>query len=165
MTMTGSELAGHRLVESARRAVLRTALLARRGALRHPSIETPHRPALRASSRPSRGGQCKAIGRRWGEATDRPDRAIRNLKREGVAPQGHRLPRGARCDSTVRSAYSCRRRPARLEPTAAVREPWQEEEIRQTPRAEGGFSRPEGVWSAGWGPAGRLPHKRNNRLF
>ena len=76
-TMTGSNLAGHRLLGSARRAVLRTALLARRGALRHPSTD-PHHLALRASSSapdgaqtpflmerrsaPSGGGQCRAVG-------------------------------------------------------------------------------------------------------
>ena len=56
-TMTGSELAGHRLLESARRVVLRTALLARRGGAKPPSND-PHRPALRASSRPSGAGSA-----------------------------------------------------------------------------------------------------------
>jgi len=76
-TMTGSELAGHRLPGSARRVVLRTALLAQRGGA-GPPLKRPPPPALRASSlapdgaqtpllmerrsAPSGGGQSVAIG-------------------------------------------------------------------------------------------------------
>jgi len=60
-TMTGSELAGHRLLESARHVVLRTALLARRGGA-GPPLKRPPPPALRAPPAPSGGGQSVAIG-------------------------------------------------------------------------------------------------------
>ncbi len=120
-TMTGSELAGHRLPGRARRAVLCTALLARRGALRHPSIETPHRPALRAASfapdgaqtpspagksfRPLRGGQGGMIGPAGGIGEYPSGRFMGILdilhcsgtENRGGGPKGHRLPRGARC--------------------------------------------------------------------
>ena len=60
-TMTGSELAGHRLLGSARHAVLRTALLARRGGA-GPPLKRPPPPALRAPPAPSGGGLSVAIG-------------------------------------------------------------------------------------------------------
>ena len=50
-TMTGSELAGHRLLGSARRVVLRTALLARRGGARPPLKRTPPPGAPRLLAR------------------------------------------------------------------------------------------------------------------
>ena len=59
--MTGSELAGHRLLESARHVVLRTTLLARRGGL-VPPLKRPPPPALRVPPAPSGGGQSVAIG-------------------------------------------------------------------------------------------------------
>ena len=99
-TMTGSELAGHRLPGSARRVVLRTTLLARRGGTGPPLKRPPppgasrllahtfgvhapvvptvalrtcgaQTPFLRNVVPPLRGGQCRAIGRGWGETTDR----------------------------------------------------------------------------------------------
>jgi len=51
-TMTGSELAGHRLLGSARHAVLRTALLARRGGVGAPLKRPPPPGASRSSSAP-----------------------------------------------------------------------------------------------------------------
>jgi len=93
-TMTGSNLAGQRLVGSARHAVLRTALLARRGGAR-PPLKWPPPPGasrlllhtsgaqtpflMERRSAPSGGGQCRAIGRGWGEANDRARSSI--LKR------------------------------------------------------------------------------------
>ena len=76
-TMTGSNLAGHRLLEGARRAVLRHRAPRTEGCLTPPLNRDPHHPALRASSlappvlkllplagksfRPLGGGQCRAI--------------------------------------------------------------------------------------------------------
>ena len=57
-TMTGSELAGHRLLGGARRGVLRTTLLTRRGGAR-PPLKRPPPPGLRPPPAPSGGGQCR----------------------------------------------------------------------------------------------------------
>ena len=60
--MTGSELAGHRLLESARRVVLRTTLLARRGGTGPPLKRTPTARRSAPPPAPSGGGQSVAIG-------------------------------------------------------------------------------------------------------
>ncbi len=95
--------------------------------------------ARRSAPPPAPQGRAVQGDRSWMGRNNRPDRIepSETLVIEGVAPPGHRLPRGARCDSTVRSAHPCRRRPASSEPVAAVRGPIQEEEIRQTPRPRG----------------------------
>jgi hypothetical protein len=104
-TMTGSNLAGHRLLGSARRAVLRTALRARRGGTGPPLNQPPPPGAPRLLPPPrGRAVQHDRPGWRdrrvslqpvcWG-ASDLLRCGAATI--EAVAPRGHCLPRGAWC--------------------------------------------------------------------
>lgn len=124
--MTGSELAGHRLVGSARRAVLRHRAPRTEGCLTPPLNETPTARRFAPPPAPSGGGQCRAIGpgRRDRQVSLRPvlgsgrsprlrskrgeSRCAARPRRasEGVRDSGHREEPGGRSAATTGSKES-----------------------------------------------------------